>query len=271
MIGDTEYYDKKYPLGMLRIEGNSLYARNTTVPAMKHLSLALELIDPARGAPVILDIGANIGLTALLMDQTFQDARIFGFEPHPATFGQLSRNIKTNQTGRNTIELKQLALGTAPGELQFSNLSSANQGNSQVLGGTLAAHSHKDVISVPVARLDDLALAPDARINLIKIDVEGFELSVLEGAAQTLGRTDVMLMEFNHWCLSSMARIFPEDALDRVCRMFMGVYAYQHEAKRYARVFTPAQKWKFLHDNMVTNNVDDLLCTNDPSVIARLG
>ncbi|WP_022705044.1 FkbM family methyltransferase [Pseudorhodobacter ferrugineus] len=260
-------YEKFFPLKTLKIEGSSAYAASVDLASLNHLSTALAVLFGPDDAPVCLDVGANIGLTTLLMDQSFKGGRVLAFEPHPVTFGQMDRNISANQTGTNRIETFNFALGKADGEVLFRDVDQYNTGNSFLLEGSLAAA--QDAIRVPVRTLDGFDGTPD-HIDLMKIDVEGFELDVLKGAEATLARVDTVLIEFNHWCLSSLAHVLPIDALAFIFDTFEGVFVFDLKAKAYVRVQTDAQKWSFLHKNMVNFNVNDLLCTNSSTVIRRV-
>lgn len=271
MVGSVqETYEIELPKNVVSFVGSSAYAKSVTLAHMGHLTWVLENITGQNSAPVCFDIGANIGLTTLLMEQCFTGGQIFSFEPHPKTFGQLEHNILANQTGENKIRTFPLGLGKAKGELMFRDIDQYNTGNSILLKGSLAAQAQKGT-KIPVDRLDDLNLLPAGQsVDLMKIDVEGFELDVLKGAPETLKNTKIVLVEFNHWCLTSLARTFPEDALEFFFDHFDAVYVYNTAAKGYRRIVTPADKWGFLHGNMVNFNVNDLLCTSDETVIEQL-
>jgi hypothetical protein len=153
--------------------------------------------------------------------------------------------------------------------LLFRDVDRFNTGNSILIEGSLAAKA-QNTTRIPVKRLDDLVIAGTDRINLMKIDVEGFEIAVRQGAGLTLRRTDLVLIEFNHWCLTSIARMFPEDALNYVFSTFKAVFVYDAAKKEYRRIVSDEEKWGFLHRNMVKFNVNDLLCTNDEELAAKL-
>ena len=177
-------HEKFLPKAPVLLEGSSAYAESITLESIAHLSEAMRHVcsDPGAGH-VCLDIGANIGFTALFMDQMLDGAEIWCFEPHPKTFSQLVTNIDGNATGANRFALKAMALGQKKDELPFRDIDTYNTGNSLLKPGSLA--SHQNSITVPVERLDSLEIVPDRTISLIKIDVEGFEIDVLRGAEAT--------------------------------------------------------------------------------------
>ncbi|MGV2183660.1 FkbM family methyltransferase [Rhizobium rhizogenes] len=260
-------YKKDFPNGPIEIVGSSEYAAHVGLSGLPHLTIALERYVKNVSAPICLDIGANIGVTSILMDQVLSGAKIFAFEPHPKTHRQLEQNISSNKSGSNEITVFPFALGKEQATLKFRDIDQYNTGNSLLIDGSLAEKAQNS-ISVAVERLDNLNIAPGHRINLAKIDVEGFEIDVLKGGVATFYTTDLVLLEFNHWCLTSLARTFPEDALSAIFSHFRFVHVYDHEIQSYRRIASDAEKWSFLHSNMVKNNVDDLLCTNLDSVAA---
>jgi FkbM family methyltransferase len=260
-------YKKDFPNGPIEIMGSSEYAAHIGLRELSHLTIALERYVKVLPAPICLDIGANIGMTSILMDQLLSNGKIFAFEPHPKTYRQLERNITLNKSGNNEISLFPFALGKEKTTVKFRDIDQYNGGNSFLIDGSLA-HRAQSSISVTVERLDNLNIASGHRINLAKIDVEGFELDVLKGGVANFYTTDLVLLEFNHWCLTSLARTFPEDALSAIFSSFRYVHVYDHASQSYRQIVSDVEKWSFLHSNMVNNNVDDLLCTNLEGVAA---
>jgi FkbM family methyltransferase len=131
-----------------------------------------------------LDIGANIGNHSLFFANRF--AAVHSFEPNPRTFGVLSVNA---QLALN-ISVHNLALGDMRGvlPLKFDPL---NVGEATLIAAEDATPS--DRCDVIVERLDDLASGL-GDVALIKIDVEGFEASVLRGALETLQRSQPIVV-----------------------------------------------------------------------------
>ena len=136
-----------------------------------------------RPGDVMIDAGANIGSTALVAAAVVGAAgKVFAIEAHPQTFGYLQGNIELNGTN---VQAFNVALGEREGKLCFSNKSSDDQ-NAVVADGA--------GLEIAVRRLDDLGIdAP--RVALLKIDVEGYEKFVLQGAPRLLDKTDCVYFE----------------------------------------------------------------------------
>jgi FkbM family methyltransferase len=133
----------------------------------------------------ILDIGANDGSTALELTHRFPTARIFSFEPHPTTYALLTANT----SGNPHIHTVNSAVGAIPGTLPMTVYTESRV-------NTLKPSFHADgrfqpttPIHVPVATVDIFCTQNDIEeIDLLKIDTEGFDLHVLQGATSILER-----------------------------------------------------------------------------------
>jgi FkbM family methyltransferase len=129
---------------------------------------------------VVLDIGANLGeYTVLAAQATGGQGRVIAFEPNPLVRDRLLRNIKAN--GFHNVEVCANALGLEDGVGVLSAPSDESGLGSMRLGvgGT--------EFPVEVRRLDGVLSEQDrARISVIKLDVEGFELEILQGARVTI-------------------------------------------------------------------------------------
>ncbi len=142
---------------------------------------------------VIFDVGANVGQTVARLRPLFPAATIHSFEPVPATFTAL----QTKTRGDANVHCHALALADRAGETWIQLHESSDQ-NSLVpeLSGTTGANG-------PKVRLELDTLAAFCarngitRIDLLKIDVEGFEMAVLQGAAPLLaaGAIDYLVIE----------------------------------------------------------------------------
>lgn len=136
----------------------------------------------AAAATVVVDAGANFGVFTSILARAAPDARIYAFEPHPKTHAALLRNLPEGSAHR--IETPQLALGRANCEIGFSD--HAPQSN-RITAST------NSTITVRQTRLSDFCDETGIeKIDFIKIDVEGAELDLLDGAAELFAEGQVV-------------------------------------------------------------------------------
>lgn len=139
---------------------------------------------------LVLDVGANTGQYGRQLRSTGFRGRIVSFEPLPDASAELERAIN----GDSLWEGRNLALGEKDGQVTMNV--SGNSVSSSVLSMEQRAEraapdsAYVDTCDVQMARLDSVApslLSPDGRIHL-KLDVQGYEMQVLQGATLTLPR-----------------------------------------------------------------------------------
>jgi FkbM family methyltransferase len=131
-----------------------------------------------------VDVGANIGTTTLAAAHAVgPTGRVIAFEPHPETFRNLAESVALNPELAPRIILIDSAVGDSLGTTCISDLPE-NDVN----------HIDSEGIPVTLTTLDH-ALADLTHIDLIKIDVEGYEKNVLAGARSTLAKTDAVYFE----------------------------------------------------------------------------
>lgn len=127
--------------------------------------------------------GPNVGVLAIAAACYVGDTgRVLAFEPHPQIFRYLSENVSINAL-RN-VKLFQCAVGAEAGTTGLTDDISDDQ-NFVVTDSAL---------KVPRRTLDE-SVPPELEIALLKIDVEGYECFVLEGAESTLSRTTCVFIE----------------------------------------------------------------------------
>jgi FkbM family methyltransferase len=139
----------------------------------------------ARSASVILDIGANSGVFTLVAASANQDARVVAFEPAPDVVPYLRTNVALNACAN--VQVEPVAVGAARGTVEFLIPDEL----ALPTGGSTRRGFRENVrsIEVPVTTVDsyvgDMELG---HVDLIKIDTEGTEPEVLDGAVETLAR-----------------------------------------------------------------------------------
>lgn len=140
-------------------------------------------------ASVVFDVGANVGQTVDKVRLVMPRAVIYSFEPVPATF----KALVAHTSGYTGVETINCALGDCKGQVKItlSDISGQN---------TLLTSAKPGVAkdAVPVITVDDFAAERGIqRIDLLKIDTEGYESAVLQGAKGMLSRgaIDLILAE----------------------------------------------------------------------------
>jgi FkbM family methyltransferase len=146
-----------------------------------------------REGDVVVDAGANLGYYTLLAARKVgPNGRVFAFEPEPRAFALLQRNVALN--GLTNVTLIPKALGRAPGSLKLY-LAPRNHGDHRVYDPS----GKRASIDVEVVRLD-LALRElgAGRVDFMKIDTQGADCAILEGAGDLLdtSRELAIVLEF---------------------------------------------------------------------------
>jgi FkbM family methyltransferase len=142
-----------------------------------------ELFANVAGSKVVLDVGANNGFTALRICGIEGVQNVIAFEPDPANFEKARSNIGLNSNPEK-IKLLNIGLGSRAAVLELYTPIDGNSGAMRVSNDPSA---DRTTSKINVERLDDLMMKLDLdRVDFIKIDVEGYEMEVLRGAADTL-------------------------------------------------------------------------------------
>lgn len=131
----------------------------------------------------IIDVGANIGFTVFSMaSKCSPEGKIYAFEPDPYNFLQLKNNKALNSF--NNIEIFNLGAGLKKEQLKLAVNTENNRGGNRIKQNVSENYSLVNII-----KLDDFIVEKNIKkIDLIKIDVEGFEMNVLFGARQLLNQ-----------------------------------------------------------------------------------
>lgn len=150
----------------------------------------------ARQFATVIDIGANEGQFAEVALKAFPRAQIMAFEPLPDCHQRLLDKFQHE----SRLRTFNLALADLPGDLEFHRHAFTPASSFLKLAALQArAFPHtvdSAVVKVQRARLDDaIAYAELNRPIFMKIDVQGYEAKVIEGGKETIGITDVVMVE----------------------------------------------------------------------------
>jgi FkbM family methyltransferase len=158
--------------------------------------MSRHLIDHVRLGPddVAFDVGANLGWYSVLLDRlSAPGARIFAFEPDPESYRLLLGNLAANGTTRVTA--LNLALGARPGFADLYRYRKSNNGRHSLLHRNPAG-----LVRVPVTTLGEFwqrEQLGQKSIRFMKLDVEGYEYFVLQGAGDLLRRCACLQLEYS--------------------------------------------------------------------------
>lgn len=218
-----------------------------------HVCEALwRLTDPGE---TVIDIGGNIGqMTCLLAKRVGPDGHVYSFEAHPEIFELLSENVKLN--GRGNVSLFNLAATSEPRVLFLPK-------DDQILvnEGITSVFESPDRRFEKSAAITGVTLDSrfrNEKVGVLKIDVEGHEVEVLQGSAELLSRKRVRDVVYE-W------RNGEDDGPHRLLREF----GYQ--------IFSLSHNWRglicepFLSSLSSKGLVMDFIATVDPArVFERL-
>ena len=171
--------------------GRGLYRRKIHEPALTHYLLK-RFADS--GPHHFIDVGANIGyFTGLMSKLAGAGGRVLAVEPEPNNLRLLRENVRRN--GLSNVEVFAVGLGAEEGSAALGIYKPSNRGRHSIVDA-----DGKPQITIPVRRLDDLVRESAPTVNtwsLLKMDVEGYEGFVLEGAKETLPKLDALVLEFS--------------------------------------------------------------------------
>jgi hypothetical protein len=228
---------------------------------MEELAAVAAAAMPTPG--VVVDVGANLGLSALVLAPLA--SRLLLVEAAPRTAQALRRTLAANAL---VAELAEVALGAAPGSLAFHQ--AAHSAGSHLLSEATLGAAALERVTVPVTTLDALvAEYALPRVDFIKIDVEGHETEVLDGARATLARWQpVVMLEFNAWVLQCNRAANPRLVLEDWLSRFPVAHALRGKAPPLR--LGPESLLGFLHDHLVLRGcADELVLSQDDAWVGR--
>jgi len=147
------------------------------------------LLHVLRSEDLFVDVGANVGSYTILACSAV-GARGIAFEPVPGTYRRLVENVRLNHLDERVVPVNK-GVGARQGSIAFT--SDGDTTNHALAAGENCANS----VSVELTTLDEYLQGESP--SLAKIDVEGYETPVLEGATATLAKPSLraMIMELN--------------------------------------------------------------------------
>lgn len=135
--------------------------------------------------PLIIDCGANIGLSLLFFSRYYPKAKIIAFEPDNSVLPCLRENIKHSKLKQ--VELHERAVWDSVTELKFYT--------DKGMGGRVeTAFENQQAVIISTVRLRDLLQEP---IAMLKMDIEGAEYKVLKDCADVLCNVSCLFVEYH--------------------------------------------------------------------------
>jgi FkbM family methyltransferase len=137
-----------------------------------------------RPGMTVLDIGAHHGLYTLLMSKRVgRSGRVIAFEPSPRECRRLAKHVRVNR--RNNVEIESCALGNSGGDTDLFVVDGSRDWGNSLRPPAVPEPTRR--VRVRLRKLDDLlAVRGLEKVDFIKLDAEGGELAVLQGARKLL-------------------------------------------------------------------------------------
>jgi FkbM family methyltransferase len=152
---------------------------------------------------VILDIGSNIGTYVVPLAKEFPGVEFYSFEPQRIVFYQLCSNIILN--GLENVHATNKGLSDTPAQIEVITPDYMVERNVGAFSLDAGVHENNNQCStqgrsekIQIDRLDDYGFKD---VRLIKIDVEGLEMSVIKGGLETIKANDYPPIIFETWSI----------------------------------------------------------------------
>jgi len=250
---------KSFMLSGYESDGYYNHITQDDMPDVDILALAYFLL-PENG--VALDVGANLGYETLFFSSLAQKGAVYAFEPVPSNVELITYNLKQNSVKNVTV--MPFGLGRKASKTQVA-YQEQNRGGASISGSGDAKNAELYDVSesIDIKVLDELHSTkqlPLKRCDLLKVDIEGFELEFLAGARKFIAAyRPAMIIEANHWCLDGLHNITMAEFLDTIEDIYPFVAAF--DGNRWIDV--RKERLRFMHDNMVFRRFQNLFCDFD--------
>lgn len=153
----------------------------------------------ANATPLIIDCGANIGLSALYFHRQFPSGHIIAFEPDPVCYGLLEQHIVSQEM--DNVEAINCAVSNSAGTASFFSHSEITDQHAPVMSLQKNAATDK-VVDVACIHFGEYIKQFD-HIDFCKVDIEGGESALLQGlvSAGSISRVSEFVVEYHVWAV----------------------------------------------------------------------
>ena len=180
------YKQKRYTSGLSTLFGFPIYFADalTLIHGGDEIfKKQIYLFETKKENPLIIDCGANIGLSVIYFKKLFPESKIIAFEPDKQLFSILKKNVENY----NDIKLFDKAVWINDGTIDFQE-EGGFSGRIPKIGDT------KNIVKVSSLRLKNIINQP---IDMLKIDIEGAEYEVIKDCADVLHFVDKIFIEYH--------------------------------------------------------------------------
>lgn len=222
-----------------------------------------------KGGYNVIDVGANIGITAAIAGILVSPGSVLALEPVAEAFGYLADNIE--RAALRNVKCLNVAAASTEGRVNLISNPGHNFAAFVGYENVLERYPGYAEELVMALTLDQLATDHDlSRIDFIKIDVEGYELEVLRGAKRLLQQFQpIVFLEVNHYCLNVFRKISIVDFIEEVLSIFPCVYAVDTTLEVLDLTDYTTHSG-FFHENVVRSRFPNLLCGFTPDVMRSM-
>lgn len=190
-------------LGVMNYENDRVSGERYLVRRLLH-----KLVKSPR--PVFFDVGANVGNFSAALSDAFPEATVHAFEPHPE-----NHKLLVARSDSRKVKCHCVAVGAVKGSAKLFDHSVGNGSEHATLHEAVISDLHHDnvtVIDTQVCTLDDIVFQEQIDfIDFLKIDTEGHELFVLQGASRLLAECKVGCIQFEFNEMNTVSRVFFSD------------------------------------------------------------
>ena len=226
---------------------------------------------------ICLDLGANHGMMTLAMSVIAHHGHIFAFEASPDTAAALQETVRANSI--QNVSASNVVVGRSAQAVKFFDMTDTRSSGHYVpmempVDTPAVGQDAFQIVNAQTRSVDEIVRALSlSKLDFIKIDVEGAELDVIEGAVETFRRfLPTVALEFNSYAFVHYRELAPRIVLRRIFEVFEQVYYFKNRTGALTRlVDREREREQFLHNNLFNGFVDDLLCVFSETRAVRSG